>query len=122
MTLHLTIPTFCNFFRKAEGPSKCIDKVCVNEEDLDKPRHSDPKSIIQFKNQAISEYFQCLVNNFQIALKMFNIWGPVQNILNIGLNVTFSSKMTFLLRSKTVWIGPKQFKLVLNRLDLSKIV
>ena len=119
MTLHLTIPTFCNFFRKAEGPSKCIDKICVNEEDLDKPRHSDPKSIIQFKNQAISEYFQCLVNNFQIALKMFNIWGPVQNILNIGLNVTFSSKMTFLLRYITVWIGPK---LVLNRLDLSKIV
>lgn len=29
--------THCNP-KKAEGPSKCIDKVCVNEEDLDKPR------------------------------------------------------------------------------------
>ena len=28
---------FILIYRKAEGPNKCIDKVCVNEEDLGKP-------------------------------------------------------------------------------------
>ena len=36
MCLFLNVHHF--FFSKAEGPSKCIDNLCVEEEDLDKPK------------------------------------------------------------------------------------